>query len=217
MNTNLAIILAVGSYLVGAIPTGFLAVRLLRGEDIRTIGSGNIGATNVVRVMGRKWGFVIWFADALKGFAPCFIAGRLNQPQHNWGDYNLPPIVVICGLAAIIGHMFPVYLKFRGGKGVSTSCGVFLYLFPLGCVIGTTVWGVTLGITRYVSVSSILASLALVAAALVLPADPLGASAWLTGVCVLGAALVILRHHPNIKRLIAGTENKIGAKKSPPA
>jgi len=203
------IALVLGAYLLGAVPAGYLVVRHVRGEDIRRYGSGNIGATNVGRLMGRRWGVAVWFLDSFKGFAPCFMAGLLTG--HHWGDFTLNLTVVVCGLAAVIGHMFPVYLGFRGGKGVSTSCGVFLYLFPQGFLIAAAVWGLVVALLRYVSLASILAALTLAGAALLLPDAPLGASKYLTGVSVLAAALVIARHASNISRLIRGTENKVGS------
>jgi acyl phosphate:glycerol-3-phosphate acyltransferase len=215
MTDNLlwSLALIVGAYFVGATPIGYLLVKIARGEDIRQFGSGNIGATNVGRLMGRKWGALVWFLDAVKGCLPCLAAGIALG--FKWGSLEVPPLVVACGLMGIIGNMFPIYLKFRGGKGVSTSCGAFLYIFPWGCLIAMAVWGIALALTRYVSVSSILAAMSLAIAAMALPEAPMNESRYLAAVCFLAAALVIVRHYANIKRLIAGTEKKIGAGKPP--
>ena len=204
------VLAALGAYLVGAIPTGYLLVRAVLGEDIRRVGSGNIGATNVGRRMGRRWSFLVLLLDVAKGFLPCLIAGILRK--QDWGPANGDPLTVLCGLAAIIGNMFPVYLRFRGGKGVSTSCGAFLYLFPTGSLAAIAVWGICTLIWRYVSLASILAVLSLVAASFVLPGtDPLGTTRYLTVFCILAAALVIIRHHANVRRLLDGTEKRIRA------
>jgi len=210
------VLMALGSYLIGAIPTGYLVVRAVLGEDIRQTGSGNIGATNVARRMGRRWGFLILLLDAGNGFLPCLIAGILRKQE--WDLANGDPPVVLCGLAAIIGNMFPVYLKFQGGKGVSTSCGVSLYLLPGGFLAATAVWGVCVLIWRYVSLASILAALSLVAASFILPStDPLGTTRYLTAFYILAAALVVVRHHTNIRRLLDGTEKRIGVGSAKPS
>ncbi len=197
-----------GAYLVGTIPTGYILVRALLGEDIRQFGSGNIGATNVTRRMGRRWGFLVLLLDVGKGFLACLVAAILQQ--EGWGPANGDPVSVLCGLAAIIGNMFPIYLGFRGGKGVSTSCGVFLCLFPTGSLAAIVTWGIAALIWRYVSLASILALISLVAASFLLPGtDPLGTTRHLTIFCILAAALVVIRHHSNIRRLLNGTEKKI--------
>jgi len=199
--------LVIGSYLVGAIPIGFLVVKVVRGQDIRHTGSGNIGATNVGRVMGWTWFGIVLALDMLKGFAPCLVAGMVSG--HAWGAYGVPLILPLCGMAAICGHNFSVYLRFKGGKGVATSCGVFLYLFWPGTAIAAGVFLAAVLVSRYISVGSMLGAGALAAAALLVPPDPFGSGVFLTAFCILCAALIIARHRANIGRLLAGTENRV--------
>lgn len=199
--------LVVGAYLLGSIPVGLIVAKAVKGIDIRGAGSRNIGATNVGRVLGRKWGLLVWLLDGLKGFLPAFAAGMFAG--HAWLSYDLPLAPVLCAVGAICGHNFSVFLKFRGGKGVSTSFGAFVYLFPLGLLIAAAVWVLTVLATRYVSVGSILAGIALSASVLLIPNDPFGKSLDLTIVCLLITLLVIIRHKANIQRLLKGTENRI--------
>lgn len=211
MDFLIAAAFASGAYLIGSIPIGLLVAKWVRGVDIRTQGSKNIGATNVGRVLGRKWGVLVWFLDAMKGFLPTMAGGL--AAGHSWGDYDVPIYAVMCGLLAVVGHNYPVYLRFKGGKGVSTSCGVFAYIFPLGLLIAAVVWAVMAGLTRYISVASLTAGLALAASAFFLVGDPFGESIFLTLLCALVAILIIIRHRANIDRLIKGTENRIGGSK----
>ncbi len=200
--------LVAGAYLLGSIPVGFIVAKAVKGIDIREAGSGNIGATNAGRVLGLRWGVLVWLTDALKGFIAPFAAGTLSG--HAWLSYSLPIAPVLCAIAAICGHNFSIFLSFRGGKGVSTSFGAFVYLFPLGLLIAAGVWVVTVLTTRYVSMGSMLGGIALAVAALLLPKSPFGDSLCLTIVCLAVALLIILRHKSNIRRLLNGTENKIG-------
>lgn len=199
--------LVVGAYLLGSVPVGLIVARAVKGIDIREAGSRNIGATNVGRVLGRKWGLLVWLLDGLKGFLPAFAAGMFAG--HAWLSYDLPLAPVLCAVGAICGHNFSVFLKFRGGKGVSTSFGAFVYLFPVGLLVATLVWILAVLATRYVSAGSMLAGISLSASALLIPPSPFGNSLYLTIVCLLITLLVILRHKSNIRRLLAGTENRI--------
>lgn len=208
MNICASASLAAGSYLVGAIPIGFLVVKVLRGQDIRDHGSGNIGASNVGRVLGRRWFFVVLLLDALKGLLPSLAAGSVAG--YVWGGHDLPLAVPLCGLAAICGHNFSIFLRFKGGKGVATSAGVFLYIFPLGTLIGLGTWLIFAMLSRYASLSSMAGALAMAAAALLLPGHPFGERKYLTAFCLLTALMVIVRHRSNIGRLLAGTENRLG-------
>ena len=202
------------SYLLGAAPFGLLAGRVLRGIDIREQGSRNIGATNALRVLGKPIGIAVHVLDIAKGFVPSFALARLFAG----GNADLRPALGIAyGSAAILGHVFPVYLKFRGGKGMATSLGAFLGLAWLPTLIGGLVWLVVRKVTRYVSVASMTAVVSIPVAMALVP-DPLssGQRSWCEGeLIVFGAIvalLVIARHRSNIARLIQGTENKIGQK-----
>jgi len=214
MNILFRSLLVVGAYLVGAIPFG-LVIGKLHGVDIRKVGSGNIGATNVTRAVGRTAGKVCFALDLLKGALPV-LAAQLIYP----GVYWLP---LVCGAAAVVGHIFPVYLKFRGGKGVSTAAGVALALAPLPLVCAAAIWVASFFIWRYVSLASILAALTLPLFALLFIRLGWGtatARSWLTfGFLTAAAAITVLRHTENIKRLLNGTENRFGKPKgtAPPA
>ncbi len=196
-------------YAIGAIPFGYVLPRLAKGIDIRTVGSGNIGATNVGRVLGRWWGIAVFVLDAGKGFSPAFFLAPLVAH-----GASLVPAQVAAGLGAILGHMFPVYLGFKGGKGVATSAGVFLGLAPLPAACALGAWAVVLALTRYVSLASIVGAVVLPSAMIALDrAHWLGKGVSVFGLCVLASILVIVRHRANLGRLAAGTEPKVGAKK----
>ncbi len=202
------------AYLLGAVPFAFIITKAVAGVDIRTVGSGNVGATNVSRVLGRKWAVLVFVLDLLKGFLPVLAA--------RWAADSVPgaadpaPGVVLTGLAAICGHNWPLYLGFKGGKGVATSCGVFLALFPVGLAIALAAWGLSLWIWRYISVSSIVGATAIFVTALLLQKTPFGEGKWLTGFAGVAAVLGIIRHHANIRRLLNGTEPKVGARPKGP-
>lgn len=194
--------LAVG-YLAGSIPTGYLLVLLMTGDDIRTYGSGNIGATNVSRVLGKRWAVFTAVVDMMKGGVAVLVATACGESD--------PAALSLLGFAAVLGHDFPVWLGFKGGKGVATSFGVigcFDFFDPLPALLGGAVWFMLREATGYVSAASIaaLASTALFARLLM----PEGYAA----VCVMMALLTAIRHKDNIKRLVAGTENR-GAPMTP--
>lgn len=211
MSANLAYVLAAAvGYLLGSCPNGYL-VSKARGVDIRTQGSGNIGATNVLRVLGKKWGYLVFALDALKGFLAVRLAFVFADAA---GVGQLRPEVVgiVAGLACILGHTFPVWLKFRGGKGVATSAGVLLGLMPIAVLSVFIVWVVLFKLTRYVSVASIGT-----AAALPIFVFVYLRIEWLTGssllpFSILIAGVVIWRHRSNLKRLAAGTEQRFSRK-----
>jgi acyl phosphate:glycerol-3-phosphate acyltransferase len=191
-----AAILCAVAYLVGSVPTGLLLARA-RGVDLRAVGSGNIGATNVARALGRGWAIAVLIGDALKGFAPVFI-GRHFLPQLSDGA------VALAGLAAIVGHMFTVFLKGRGGKGVATSLGVALAISPPAALCGLGLYLLAYVTTRISSIGSLLGMWSFPAFAWLLGgvARPY---LWLS----LGtAALVTIRHRANISRLIKGEEKR---------
>lgn len=195
--------LAVASYLVGAIPFGLL-IGFSRGVDIRTVGSKNIGATNVLRSVGKPWGIATFFLDALKGFLPALIFPMVgNRLGANFQSLEIAGLAG--GVCAILGHNFPIYLGFKGGKGVATSAGAVLGLAPVAILIGLAVWIITFYSTRYVSLASIVGALTAVIAGWVLYRG--GGVVLPVAMTILGL-LVIARHHANIKRLLNGTESR---------
>jgi len=195
------------AYLTGAIPFGLLISRA-RGMDIRQHGSGNIGATNVLRVLGKPLGITTFFLDAFKGFVPAFFFADLAARASGVLPANPGLVSVLCGAAAIIGHNFPVYLGFKGGKGVATSAGVLIGIAPLAALVGLGSWGLLFFAFRYVSLASILAALIV------------GISGWflykgntlLCSVLSVFAAMIILRHRTNMMRLLNGTESRFSKK-----
>jgi len=184
---------AIASYLLGSIPTGFLWAKT-RGIDIRTVGSGNIGATNVMRALGKGPGIAVLVIDALKGFVPVFFAPRIFG-----GDHNLQ---IVCCVFVIAGHNWTCWLKFKGGKGIATSAGALLAMLPLPLLCALGVWLVVFGVGRYVSLASIAAAVALpVATWFLKPA--------FTAFTAVLAGIAIVKHESNIRRLLAGTENRV--------
>jgi glycerol-3-phosphate acyltransferase PlsY len=195
-------ILLIGCYLVGSIPFGVIVGRLVRGVDIRKYGSGNIGFSNVLRVLGPGPAAIVLAADALKGFVPVLVGRRLLP---TWSVTDLDLALLAVGFAPILGHSFSVFLGFRGGRGVTTTGGVLLGLCWPAALTALAVWLGVVGVTRYISLGS-------VAAAVSVPIYMVIAGRrweWIV-FWALVAALVILRHISNIGRLLAGTETKIG-------
>jgi glycerol-3-phosphate acyltransferase PlsY len=196
------------SYLLGSIPSGYLVARS-KGIDIRQRGSSNIGAANVARVMGKKWGYLVGFCDFLKGFFAVKLG--LLIAAH----FLFSPILggITAAIACILGHNYPIWLGFKGGKGIATSGGAILALLPpLVFVSGGLAWVVVFLISRYTSLASIVAALVLPVAVLLIVAKA-GTDFWLlVAFTVLIAALAIWRHRANIVRLLNGTENRFGKK-----
>jgi glycerol-3-phosphate acyltransferase PlsY len=199
------------SYLIGGIPFGYL-IAVIKGIDIRTEGSGNIGATNVGRVLGKKYGLIIFILDMLKGFIVVFFIPALVSSAVNIPTTTDNLLVVLCGFCAVLGHAFPVYLKFKGGKAVATSFGVFIWLVPISIGIAFGVWLLTVIVTRYVSLGSMIGSLSLVGVIVIVVDSPFGDNIYLTVMSVAVAILIIARHTSNIQRIIAGTEKKVFSK-----
>ncbi len=197
------------SYLIGAIPFGYWVARW-RGVDILKSGSGNIGATNVGRVLGRRFGILVFLLDFAKGAVPTAIAlglGRIVSDSNPWLVTALP---VLAGLSAFVGHVFPVYLKFRGGKGVATGAGVVAVLLPIPMLLGLLAWVLIVGLTRYVSLASLTACVILCFSHVALTPAPFGSDNWiLTCFAFLAIGLVFARHHANILRLLQGNENRL--------
>ncbi len=190
------------AYLVGAIPFGYLIARA-RGVDITALGSGNIGATNVGRVLGRRFGILVFILDFAKGAIPTGIARSIAGSAE-----DLLPVVA--GLAAVIGHMFPVYLRFKGGKGVATGAGVVFVLVTLPASVALFAWVCTLLAFRYVSLASLVAAAVLCVVRVFSASEPFAPEHLvLTGFCFLAGGLVVVRHRGNIDRLRRGTENRI--------
>ncbi len=197
------------SYFIGSIPFGFLITKIVKGVDIRQIGSGNPGATNVSRVLGKPYGILVFFLDMLKGFLPIFTFDLL------FGSHDHSPSLILCGIGVICGHTFPIFLGFKGGKAAATGCGVFLWLAPIPLLVSVAIWLITISISRYISLGSIISSIILVTSLILLGKDPFGRGLYVTLFSVFMAILIIIRHKSNIKRLLNGTENKIGCKLKP--
>ena len=201
------------AHLLGSIPFGFLIAKAY-GKDLRNIGSGNIGATNLSRALGKKWGYFCFLLDVLKGLLPMLAAKK-------WCLSDVPTSLELfgwlaVGLAAILGHIFPVYLKFKGGKGVATSFGVAMGLWPYYtyCAGGSfIIWLIAVLIWRYISLASIIASVAFpvfLVTAIALNNNWSFAGLWpLLTAAALIPILVIIRHRQNIKRILAGNESKV--------
>lgn len=201
------VLTALIAYLIGSIPTGYLMARA-KGVDIRSVGSGNIGATNVFRILGKGPGIVVLLIDALKGFFPARFLPALILPNVAGPDSRYQYLAIVAGFFAIIGHNYTCWLRFKGGKGVATSAGVLIAWVPMAFLIALGSWLVVLGVSRYVSLASILA-------AVVLPLAVWGTGepGLMIGVAAVISALAIYKHRANIQRLRAGTENRIGKKK----
>lgn len=208
MNEILPFALLTGiSYLIGAVPFGYLIARS-RGVDIFQHGSGNIGATNVGRVLGRRYGILVFLLDFAKGAVPTALAVTCASQLHE----ALRPAAagVGAGLAAFLGHCFPIYLRFRGGKGVATATGVVAVLLPGPAFLAFLVWLATLAATRFMVLASLLAAYVLLVARLLLVAEPFSEeNRILTGFCVLASLLITLRHRANLVRLWHGNENQL--------
>lgn len=192
---------------MGSLPTGFLAGRV-RGIDIRTVGSGNIGATNVFRALGKTAGALVLLVDAAKGFLACWFLPRLalslvSSPENIPG--GAPALAMTAGVAAILGHNYTCWLGFKGGKGVATTAGVLLALFPKAFLMGLGVWLVVFALSRYVSLASIAAAIALPFAVWLS-----GAGRGLIILSIVLGSLAIYKHRSNIQRLLNGTEHRIG-------
>ena len=193
----------VGSYLLGSIPFGYLAGRLV-GIDIRKAGSGNVGATNVVRVLGKRYGYPVFALDVLKGFGAVKISMVMSGQHLEW---NSPEISGMVGaIFSVLGHVFPPWLKFKGGKGVATAAGALLALMPIATLIGVAVWIIVFWLTRYVSLASVVATAALPIVILVIGSADGHSGRLLVYSSVCVAALVIWRHRSNLSRLLRGTE-----------
>lgn len=204
------------AYLIGSIPFSFLVVRLVAGRDIREEGSRNVGATNVARTVGKVPGIVALLLDIAKGYIAVALAKWLVM-QPGWPFAAGPNVwesrefwISLAGLIAVLAHMFPVWLRFHGGKGVATAAGVFLALDPIVIAGALLVFAIVLLVSRYVSLASILTAAAIPVLFRYLVS---GAPFWRIVMSIAIAIAVISKHHSNISRLVAGTERKLGQKK----
>ncbi len=212
MNTFLASVLI--GYVCGSIPTAVWVGRLVGRIDVRRQGSGNAGATNVARLLGARWGILVGVIDTLKGFAPVYFLSAMAGREIGMSSANAGLAI---GAAAILGHLFPLFASFKGGKGVLTALGMFIALLPVEAAVGIVVWGIVFASTRIVSLGSIIACMSFVAVVLIRryafgvahPNSLLIAS----GVV---AALVLVTHRQNIRRLIRGEEHRFGPKREAP-
>ncbi|MGI9114777.1 MAG: acyl-phosphate glycerol 3-phosphate acyltransferase [Chthoniobacterales bacterium] len=194
------------AYLLGSVPFGYLASRFA-GVDVRRHGSGNIGATNVLRVLGRKYGYTVFLADTLKGFLAVRTAFWLDG--HRAASWQLAVLAAIC---AVLGHAFPVWLGFRGGKGVATSAGACLGLLPLETAVAVAVWLSVFAVFRLVSLASIIAAVSLPVSVWLMAPGQGRTREMLVAFTAALAALVTLRHRSNIRRLLNGTEPRFESK-----
>lgn len=208
----------IAAYLLGSVPFGVIIARA-HGKNLRSIGSGNIGATNVSRALGRRWAYLCFLLDLLKGLVPMLVGGTLIEMANP--TPSLLSLWLAVGCAAILGHIFPVYLKFKGGKGVATSLGVALGLWPyytICAALAFAIWAGVVLLWRYISLASIAASIAFpLALILAIALSPRWnfVNLWpLLAAAIAIPIMVIVRHRENIKRLIAGTESKVLKAKS---
>ena len=208
MATFVAVLL--GSYLLGSIPFGYLAGRLV-GIDIRRTGSGNVGATNVVRVLGKRYGYPVLALDVLKGFGAVKIAMLIASGRPP--EWNSPEIFgILAAMASVLGHLYPPWLKFKGGKGVATSAGALFALTPVATLVGVAIWIIVFWLTGYVSLASMIA--AGVLPIVILVVSPQGQNKRrplvYSSACV--ATIVVWRHRSNLYRLMRGTEARFTRK-----
>lgn len=198
------------AYLIGSIPFGLLIAKYGFGIDVRLKGSGNIGATNVGRVLGKKWGIICLLLDALKGLLPTLLLPRLVAVPDGW----LSGVTVACGTAAILGHVFPVWLRFRGGKGVATGAGVAAVVSSPAALAGAITFGVVFGLKRVVSLASICAAIAYAVTALVTLGGAAVREEWTTTLFAVAIpTLIIVRHRDNIGRLLRGEEKRFSSER----
>jgi len=194
----------IGSYLLGSVPFGYLAGRLA-GIDIRKVGSGNVGATNVVRVLGKRYGYPVFALDFLKGFGAVLIS-MLAAPGKPpaWNSSEI--FGILAAMSSVLGHLYPPWLKFKGGKGVATSAGALLALAPVATLIGVAIWIIVFWLTGYVSLASMIAAVILPIVILIMGSHDSrnGKALIYASACV--AAVVVWRHRANLSRLMRGTE-----------
>lgn len=214
-----AFITVVAAYLIGSISFAVIFTRAFMKKDVRELGSGNAGATNVMRNAGTLPGLLTFFCDALKGFAAAYMGKMIfeyihSQTQSEWSYATYGAF--LCGAACMLGHILPVFFGFKGGKGVATSVGIFAVCCPVAIITGLVVFAVCVIITRYVSLGSVLAAVMVVALSIIFCDNTAGSVLPQIVLSLLMGAMVIGKHSENIKRLLNGTESKvkIGGKKN---
>jgi acyl phosphate:glycerol-3-phosphate acyltransferase len=207
----LYLIVGVIAYLLGSIPFGLILVRVFRKQDIRQQGSGNIGATNVIRSGGKGLGAATFLLDAAKGYVAVLLAWQVGLYVHQTQlqTQNLAATAAVC---ALVGHVYPLWLGFKGGKGVATGFGVFLGITATAALIALATFIVIFALSRYVSLASIIAAIAFPVAAFLIPHEAL--TPFMIAVVILLPLIVIAKHHANIRRLLAGTEYRFGKSKA---
>ena len=213
IHSTLAIVVV--SYLLGSIPFGYLLVRIFRGQDVRQTGSGNIGATNVARTGSKGLAIATLVLDALKGYVAVahvfFFVAHHSEHLPNTDPHLVYTLAALAGLCAILGHMFPVWLRFKGGKGVATAVGAFLGIAPTAILVVLALFVAIVAITRYVSLGSIVGAAVFPFAAWWL--NPATRSVTVIFLLSASSLLIIIKHKDNIRRLLAGNENRFGSSK----
>jgi glycerol-3-phosphate acyltransferase PlsY len=202
--------IALLGYLCGSLPFGYFAGRI-SGTDIRAAGSGNIGATNVLRVLGKKWGYAVFLADAFKGFTAVRLSSLIAEQVISARPYA-EYFAILAAVTCIVGHTFPVWLRFKGGKGVATSVGAVFGLMPIAAITIFTIWVIVFEITRYVSVASIVAASSLPITIAVLMRWKIIQGTGLLYFSSVMLILVLWRHRSNFSRLLKGTEQRFTRK-----
>jgi len=209
------VLIAIAAYLLGSIPVGYVLVRLFRHQDIRSVGSGNIGATNVLRSGGKGLGAATFLLDMLKGCSAVWLGGFLGALLLPGTPFRSAQ--ALAALCAVLGHMFPLWLRFKGGKGVATGFGVFLVAAPWAALAAISVFTIVLFLSRYVSLASILGAASFPVFAWLFnrtqTSGPHPTPFFVAVQCAV-AFLIIAKHHQNIRRLLAGTESRFGARKN---
>jgi glycerol-3-phosphate acyltransferase PlsY len=195
------------AYLLGSIPFGFLVAKA-KGIDIRNVGSGNIGATNAMRVLGKPAGIFVLVLDLLKGFAAAMWLPILFQQLFTAPQVDLETLKIVAGIFAVLGHNYPCWLKFKGGKGIATTAGVYLALAPWALLVALVIFILAILLTRYISVGSVTAAIALPITVWIMTPNNI----FLGVVTTALGALAIYKHKGNLQRLLAGTENRLGKK-----
>lgn len=212
----LSIAVIIFAYLVGSVNFAVIFSKAFMKMDVRNVGSGNAGATNVLRSAGLLPGLLTFLCDALKGFIASYVGLKVFEYVSHFesGEWAMPAYgALACGLACMIGHVFPIFFQFKGGKGVATSVGIFAVCNPLAITLGLIVFALVLVLSKMVSLSSLIATVTVVSLSIIF--YDLYASFWPQAILVIAMGIIVfVKHKDNIKRLITGTENKIGGKKN---